>query len=111
MLIGALNGDGGGSGNIVFDEELVANTSSFTPLELGFVPKNVIFYSKTGNSTNAIVIIKFDVSNNSAYAMMDSNAHDTSYDTWKNVYFKVEGTQFMFKAPNSAWANIYVFAE
>jgi hypothetical protein len=105
----------GGGGSSAFTPTVIPSssmsTSSFYSLDLGFAPKHVIFYGRTGNSTNGLVTIWYDVENNTAVATYDSSWEDTAYNTWIGEYFKVEGTNFMFKAPNNAWiTDLRVFA-
>ena len=105
-----VNSGGGGGTATVFTPITFTATTSWTTKELGFQPKHVIFYGRTSSSKNGFSTLWYDVDNNTLKCTYDTTWEE-NYADWINVYMQVDGTQFKFKAPNSAWATtIRLFA-
>lgn len=101
---------GGGTATVFTPITFIATTSSWTTQELGFQPKHVIFYARTSSAKDGLIIVWYDIDNNTLKGTADSTWED-DYSSWINNYVQVDGTQFKFKAPNSAWATtIRLFA-
>lgn len=95
---------GGGNGKY---DTVTLSTSSFTEIELGFVPTKVfawtaLIYQTAGNWENAIYEI--DVADNKAYYWIKS-ASKTEVNVSSFMY--VSGTKLYLKQPNSDYSSTF----
>ncbi len=97
----ASGGSGKGkSGNILNSGSFTPNTSTFTPIEIGFVPTYIVFWQLITASGQASIVL-YDVANDTFYRWYNQQAGADATSTYGG-YIKMEGTTLKYKSPGSA---------